>query len=66
MIKKLLRIYRRIKLTIWAILNLPRELYIADTNYKIPDWNWMVALLCKIEIIAFPIPNPYSTILFSG
>lgn len=49
MIELLLRAYYRGKLTLWAIFNLPRYLHIANTNYKIPAHNWMVAIPTRTD-----------------
>ena len=36
--------YYRLKLRLWAVTHLPRFLFIADTNYSIPAWNWQTAI----------------------
>lgn len=43
------KFYYRTKLKLWAIFHLPRFIYIADTNFKIPAWNWQVAIPCRTE-----------------
>ncbi len=43
------RFYYRTKLHAWAILHLPRNLNVADTNYTIPAWCWQVAIPCRID-----------------
>jgi len=49
MIELLRRAYYRGKLTLWAIFNLPGYLHIANTNYKIPAHNWMVAIPTRTD-----------------
>ena len=49
MIEILHRAYYRAKLTLWAIFNLPSQLHIANTNYKIPAHNWMVAIPARTD-----------------
>lgn len=49
MIEILRRAYYRGKLTLWAIFNLPDHLHIANTNYKIPAHNWMVAIPARTD-----------------
>lgn len=41
--------YHRARLYQWARKNLPKRLYIADTDYQIPGWAWQVAIPCTID-----------------
>ena len=49
MFKFLRRLYYRGKLHLWAILNLPKNLHVGNTNFKIPAHNWMVAIPTRID-----------------
>lgn len=40
--------YRAI-LKIWAILHLPKYLFVADTNILLPAWYWQVAIPARID-----------------
>jgi FkbM family methyltransferase len=48
MYKTLFRFYYRVRLTIWALLSLPKYLHVGNTNFSIPAHNWMVAIPCMI------------------
>jgi len=43
------KFYYRTKLRTWAILHLPKHLYVADTDFVIPAWCWQVAIPCRID-----------------
>lgn len=41
--------YYRVKLKVWSILHLPRQLLIENTNFKISGWKWQAAIPARID-----------------
>lgn len=49
MLKDIKSVYYRSKLNIWSRFHLPQEVFVADTNYKIPAQCWQVAIPCRTD-----------------
>ena len=41
--------YYRLKLILWAIVHVPRTIFIADTKYSVPAWHWQVAIPLRTD-----------------
>jgi len=48
-----LRLYYRLKLSLWAFFNLPKFVFIADSSIEIPARNWMFAIPARIDSTRF-------------